>query len=83
MFMAQSTCVGHHYELLEAGHDVGDLSNESLLFLLNLQNDSPGQLNVEDFLNWVLVNLENVRELKGESTGFVLFEAGGREGRSR
>ena len=75
MFKAQSTRVGHHYELPEAGHGVGDLGNESLLFLLNLQNGSPGQSNVEDSLNRVLVNLENVRELEDESAGFVLFEA--------
>nr|POE57721.1 hypothetical protein CFP56_13981 [Quercus suber] len=75
MFKVQSTCVGHHYELPEVGHGIGDLSNESLLFLLNLQNGSPGQLNVKDSLNWVLVNLENVRELEDENIGFVLFEA--------
>nr|POE57726.1 hypothetical protein CFP56_13986 [Quercus suber] len=75
MFKVQSTRVGHHYELPEVGHNIGDLSNESLLFLLNLQNGSPGQSNVEDSLNWVLVNLENVRELEDENTGFVLFEA--------
>lgn len=48
---------------------------ESLLFLLNLQEGLPGQSNVEDSLNRVLVNVENVREFEDKSAGLVLFEA--------
>lgn len=43
--------------------------------MLNLQEGLPGQSNVKDSLNRVLVNVENVREFENKSAGLVQFEA--------
>lgn len=67
--------VGHHQELPETGHGFRDLGVKRPPFLLNLEMGFSGQSAIEDSLNWVIVNLEDVREFENESPSFVLFES--------
>lgn len=75
VFEREPAGFGQHEEFSEAGDGIGDLGDEGLVFLFDLDEGFSGEPAVEGALDRVVEDFEDVGELEDELAGFELLEA--------